>query len=155
MPGPNTMAVIWIAAIVVFLIVEVVTVGLTSIWFACGALAALAMELLHLSIWTQLAVFLIVSAAAIWFTRPLVKRHNAKRAATNADRVLGQTGLTVSCIDNLEETGLVHVDGKDWSARSASGETVEAGTEVTVLRIEGVKLIVEPVRSGPDQRKEN
>ena len=85
----------------------------------------------------------------------MVKRHNAKRAATNADRVLGQTGLTVSCIDNLEETGLVHVDGKDWSARSASGETVEAGTEVTVLRIEGVKLIVEPVRSGPDQRKEN
>ena len=155
MPGPNTMAVIWIAAIVVFLIVEGVTVGLTSIWFACGALAALVMELLHLSIWTQLAVFLIVSAAAIWFTRPLVKRHNAKRAATNADRVLGQTGLTVSCIDNLEATGLVHVDGKDWSARSASGETVEAGTEVTVLRIEGVKLIVEPVRSGPDQRKEN
>ena len=155
MPGPNTRAVIWIAAIVVFLIVEGVTVGLTSIGFACGALAALAMELLHLSIWTQLAVFLIVSAAAIWFTRPLVKRHNAKRAATNADRVLGQTGLTVSCIDNLEETGRVHVDGKDWSARSASGETVEAGTEVTVLRIEGVKLIVEPVRSGPDQRKEN
>ena len=148
------MAFVWIAAIVVFLIVEGVTVGLTSIWFACGSLAALITELLRLSLWVQLAVFLIVSAAALWFTRPLVKRHNAKRAATNADRVLGQTGLVISCIDNLEETGLVHADGKDWSARSVSGQAIEAGTKVTVIRIEGVKLIVEPAGSGAEQRKE-
>lgn len=154
MPEFN-LAFIWIAAIVVFLIVEGITVGLTSIWFAFGSLAALITELLGLSLWVQLAVFLVVSAAALWFTRPLVKRHNAKRAATNADRVLGQTGLVVSCIDNLEETGLVHADGKDWSARSVSGQSIEAGTEVTVIRIEGVKLIVEPAGSGAEQRKES
>ena len=148
------MAIVWIGAIVVFLIVEGVTVGLTSIWFACGSLAALIAELLGLSLWVQVAVFLVVSAAALWFTRPLVKRHNANRAATNADRVLGQIGLVVSCIDNLEETGLVHADGKDWSARSNSGQAIPAGTEVTVIRIEGVKLIVEPVSSDAEQRKE-
>ena len=63
---------------------------------------------------------------------------------TNADRCLGQTARVTEDIDNLAETGAVYVDGKTWSARSDDGAPLPAGTLVTVLRMEGVKLIVAP-----------
>ena len=155
MPASLPMSVIWIGAIVLFLILEGATVGLTAIWFACGALAALILQLFDLPFWSQLSAFFLVSALALWLTRPLVARHNAKRAATNADRVLGQAGIVKARIDNLAQTGLVRIAGKDWSARSNTGETLEAGRLVRILRIEGVKLIVTPADEASAPRKEH
>ena len=154
MPEHIPMAVVWICAIVVFLILEGATVGLTAIWFACGALAALIVQLLKLPFWAQLIAFFLVSILALWRTRPFVARHNAKRAATNADRLLGQTGIVKTRVDNLAQTGLVRITGKDWSARSDTGEILEAGSLVRILRIEGVKLIVKSADEASAQRKE-
>ena len=135
--------VVWLAGLVIFGVVEAATAGLTVIWFAVGCLAALGVTALHAPLWLQVAVFLGVSLATLAITRPLVQKYvNNKRIPTNADRCLGQTARVTEAIDNIAETGAVYVDGKTWSARSADGTAVPAGALVTVLRMEGVKLIV-------------
>ena len=64
-------------------------------------------------------------------------------SATNADRVIGSTALVTETIDNAQAQGQVKVNGQVWSARSAQDIVIPAGTDVRVLRIEGVKVMVE------------
>ena len=138
------MTVFWAAAIVVFVIVELATVGLASIWFALGALCALISTLLGAPVWLQIVWFIVISIAALVLTRPLVKKYiNAKTHATNADRVIGCRAVVKERIDALAGTGAVLADGKMWSARSADGSVIEADSIVTVKEIQGVKLVVE------------
>ena len=141
----DTMTTVWVVLIVVFLVVEGATAGLTSIWFAAGALAALAAVFLDASVWLQIAVFLVVSVIALIATRPLAKKYvNKKAEPTNADKVIGGNAAVTERIDNFAGTGAVTVSGRLWTARSATDEPIEAGTLTVVRRIEGVKLIVEP-----------
>lgn len=134
---------LWLIAAVVFGIVEAVTAGLVSIWFVAGAAAALLAAVAEVSVPAQVAVFLAVSAAALAATRPLVKRWTASRAVpTNADRVLGQSAKVTETIDNENSTGAVYVDGKTWTARSADGSVIPAGSHVKIETMEGVKLLV-------------
>lgn len=133
----------WLGAFVIFGVVEAATAGLTSIWFALGALAALVATAIGAKVWLQVTVFLLVSAAAVAATRPLVRRFaSGRRVATNADRVIGRTARVTEAIDNLAPAGAVYADGKTWTARSADGTAIPAGASVTVLAMEGVKLIV-------------
>ena len=135
----------WIAALVVFLVVEAVSAGLVSIWFAAGALAALICALLHGPVGLQAIWFVVVSGVTLILTRPLVKKYvNAKSVATNADRNIGRTAVVTERIDDLAGTGAVKLDGVLWTARSSDGEPIEVGTAVTVREIQGVKLMVEP-----------
>ena len=136
---------IWLIAIVVFLIIEGVVPGLVSIWFAFGALAALIASLLHAQFWLQLLWFFVVSVAALCLTRPLAKKYvNAKTQPTNADMLIGADCVVKETIDNVQGTGAVAVGGKVWTARTAeTGAVAREGTVMRVLRIEGVKLIVE------------
>ena len=138
--------ILWLAALLGFLVVEGLTVGLVSIWFSAGALAALLLSLWVENIWAQIACFLAVSALCLAAFRPLALKYlnPARRTPTNADRVLGMEGMVTQAIDNLRSTGTVQVRGMDWSARSAGEETIPAGTRVRVVRLEGVKLFVEP-----------
>ena len=95
------MIVIWIAAIVVFGIVEAVTVGLVSIWFVLGAVAGLLAAVLGAALWVQIVLFFVVSIAALAATRPLVQKMlHRDETPTNADRVLGQTARVTETIDN-------------------------------------------------------
>lgn len=135
----------WGICIVVFLIIEGVTVGLTSIWFALGALASLIAAILDVPIWLQVFFFIAVSLVSLLLTRPLAKKFiNTKVHPTNADRCIGQECAVTETIDNLSATGTVTLDGKVWSARSATGVPISSGSRVRVVRIEGVKLIVAP-----------
>ena len=136
---------VWLGAVVVFAIVEAMTVGLTSIWFALGALGGFVAALAGAQLLVQLGTFVVVTAVALAVTRPLVKQAvgRQKGEATNADRVLGETAKVTETIDNLAGTGAVYVDGKTWTARSAGEETIPRGTLVRVERMEGVKLFVE------------
>ena len=96
-----------------------------------------------LGILAQLVLFLVVSAAALAATRPLVRKISAAKAVpTNADRVLGQTGRVTEAVDNDSARGAVYVDGKTWSARSAEGDVIPAGSRVEIVKMEGVKLFV-------------
>lgn len=136
--------VIWIAAMVIFGVVEAVTVGLVSIWFVLGSAAGLIAAICEAPIWLQVVLFFVVSIAALVATRPLVRKMMDKSIVpTNADAVLGKEARVTETIDNTVPSGAVYVDGKTWSARSESGETLPEGTLVRAVRMEGVKLFVE------------
>ena len=153
--GDGEMTMLWIGAVIVFGVVEAVTAGLVSIWFVPGAVAALIAAMAGLGILAQIVLFLVVSAAALAATRPLVKKLSAGRAVpTNADRVLGRTARVTETIDNDSAAGAVYVDGKTWTARSADGTVLPAGSRVEVRRMEGVKLIVEAARKAPEKKEE-
>ena len=137
----NLMNVVWIIAIIVFAVVEGVTEGLVSVWFAIGALAGLIVSVKGYGALAQLEAFVAVSALALAATRPLVKRYAAQGyTKTNADRVIGQIGRVTEAVDS--ESGAVYADGKTWTARSSDGTVLPAETQVKVDRIEGVKLYV-------------
>ena len=144
--GTNvSMAVVWLIAMAVFLIVEGIIPGLVSIWFAVGALAALLAAMVGAPLWLQVVWFVLVSIAALALTRPLAKKYvNGRVTPTNADRILGKECVVRETIDNLRGTGTVAVDGKVWTARMLNeDETAREGEIVIARRIDGVKLIVE------------
>lgn len=141
-----SMTTFWIIAMVVFLVIEAVTVGIVSVWFAIGALFAMVTAMLGANLWVQITVFLVVSAIALYFTRPLVKKFvNNKVEPTNADMLIGKECRVVETIDNLSGTGAVYVDGKTWTARTVDEEIIPEGQLVKAERIEGVKLIVKKI----------
>ena len=141
------MIALWVVAAVVFLIVEAVTAAMNSIWFVAGALAALAAAALGAPLWGQVLLFIAVSGVCFAILYPRLKNLLRRdRQATNADMVIGQECVVTQRIDNLAGTGAVTVGGKTWTARSAGGETLEAGSTVVADSIQGVKLIVSPVR---------
>ncbi len=142
----SNMSIVWVVLMVVFLVVEAATAGLTCIWFAIGSLAALIAALFDAQLWLQIVWFLVISFVTLYFTRPLVKKYvNSRSQPTNADMMIGKEALVTEDIDNVEATGAVSVGGKVWTARSADGGRIKSGAVVSVLHIEGVKLIVEPV----------
>ncbi len=138
---------IWVALLAVFVVIEAATAQLLTIWFAIGSFAALVSSFFTDSIVAQIIVFIIVSAIALAVTRPVVKKiTKAKKQPTNADMYIGKQAVVTEDINNLESTGLVKVGGSVWTARSeAEGCTIPAGEHVTVVKIEGVKLIVRPI----------
>ena len=145
----NWAAIVWLVLIPVFLMIEASTVMLVSIWFALGSLAALLLSLLGASVGLQAAVFLIVSAISLTALRPLVRKYiNPKLTKTNADAVVGTTGLVTVAIDNVSAVGQVKLGAMYWSARSVSGEPIPQGALVRVAKIEGVKAFVEPAEVG-------
>ena len=139
---PIPMAVIWLIAAVVFVVAEAATLGLTSIWFACGSLLAMVAALLDVSIWGQLLVFILGSALLLASTRKWVSKLKLGRVKTNADRIIGQQAVVIQTIDNQAAKGQVRVGGQVWTARSVEDEPILAGTQVEVVQITGVKVIV-------------
>ena len=140
------MTIFWLIAFFVFAVGEAVTVGLVSVWFAVGALAAMFATALGAGLWLQVTVFLGISALALALFKPLSSNIlKPMVSATNADRVIGSAALVTETIDNTQAQGQVKVktDGQVWTARSAQNVVIPAGTDVRVLRIEGVKVMVE------------
>lgn len=143
----NWAAVLWLLLMVVFLIAEASTVTLTTLWFAAGALAAMAAALLGAALWIQIGLFLAVSVILLTALRPLVRKHfTPKLTATNVDSVIGSTGLVTASIDNVTASGQVKLGAMVWTARSTSGEPIPEGTRIRADRIEGVKVFVSPVK---------
>ena len=136
--------IVWLVLLLLFSLGEAVTVGLTSIWFAAGALAALVCALLGGPLWLQIVLFLAVSVLCLLAVRPLAKKFiNDKVQPTNADRILGAQARVTEDIDNIQGKGAVTIGGITWSARSEGGQPIPAGSLVRILRIEGVKVFVD------------
>ena len=140
-----SMTVFWLIVLVVLVVIELLTMGLTTIWFAGGALAATIAALFHAPVAVQVILFLVVSGVLIFSTRPLaVKYFNKDRVRTNAESLVGPQAIVISEIDNLQGIGQVNVGGMEWSARTrVDGVKLPVGTVTTVLAINGVKLVVE------------
>lgn len=142
----TTMKLIWLALLLIFAVAEGISVGLTSVWFAAGALAALVAALFGGALWIQVTLFLGVSLLCLAAVRPLARKHlNNRVEATNADRVIGAEAQVTEDINNLQGKGAVRVGGLTWSARSQDNSEIPTGTLVKILRIEGVKVYVERI----------
>ena len=138
---------VWLMALVLFVVVEIATMGLTTIWFAGGALIALLLSVFQTSFYVQLGVFLTVSIVLLVVTRPLaLKYFNQKVEKTNAEGLVGKQAIVVSQIHNLKEEGQVMIGGMEWSARAYDEDRIiPSGSVVEVKEIRGVKLIVSEI----------
>lgn len=141
----NMMLYIWLALAIVFAITEVVTVGLTTIWFSLGALVSLLLVICGVdNITVQVVVFVLVSLLSLIATRPLVKKYiNKKAQPTNADRCIEKEAFVTEEINNILSKGAVKVNGVEWSARSEDDSVIEIGEKVKIKSIDGVKVIVQ------------
>lgn len=139
----DKMMIAWIVILIIAVVVEIITLGLSSIWFAGGSLVALAIAALNGPIWLQVLCFTVISLVLLIFTRPIaVKYFNKDRIRTNAESVVGREGIVVSEISNLKGVGTVSVGGQEWSARCENDDQVlDEGSIVKVVAISGVKLI--------------
>ena len=139
-----SMAVIWLALAVIFLIIEAITVGLATIWFAAGAFAAFVLSLLNVPVLAQVVIFLAVSCCLLVFTRKIfVEKLRTGSESTNVDALIGETGIVTEEIRPLT-VGQVKINGQIWSALGKDDETIEKDRLVKVIAIEVVKLIVIP-----------
>lgn len=139
------MTTIWLIVFVVCIVAEIISMGLTTIWFAGGALAATVVAAIGAPLWLQIAVFAVVSLVLLYFTRPIaVKYFNKDRVKTNAESLVGKQAIVISEVDNLQGIGQVTVGGQEWSARTTEeGITLPVGSVVVIRAISGVKLMVE------------
>lgn len=143
--SPAMINLIWLGLFILLLVIEIITVGLTTIWFAAGSLAALAANVLGADLFIQIIVFLAVSIVLLIFTRPWAEKHlNRKRVRTNYERVIGKVIRITEKVDNLNQTGKSVVDGQEWTVRSGNDSDIfETGELARVTAVSGVKLIVE------------
>ena len=134
----------WLVIFIVLLIIEIITMGLTTIWFALGALAAFLAGVFGFGTAVQVGVFLVVSIILLVLTRPIaVKYFNKDRTKTNAESLIGQHGLVLEDVDTLKSTGRVEVNGQEWSAKTDEPDGyIGKNTVVVIDGIQGVKLIV-------------
>lgn len=143
------LSIMWLIVMVVCLVVEISTLGLTSIWFAGGALLALLISLIGGPVWLQALVFFVVSIVLLVFTRPLATKYfNKNRTKTNVESIAGKQAIVTEKIDNLNGTGQIVTEGMEWTARSADASIIEEGNVVTIEKIEGVKAIVRIRKEG-------
>ena len=141
------MFMLWIILAIVFLAVEFGTVALISLWFVGGSVAALAVCLLGGPLWLQVLIFGLVSLALLLMVRPFLKKYiDPKKVRTNVDAMRGKQAVLIETVDNLAATGSLELSGVVWTARSADGSVIPAGTVVNIQGVEGVKLLVLPAK---------
>lgn len=141
----SQLTLIWLGLFVILIVVELLTVGLTTIWFAAGALAGMVVNLIGADLPVQIVVFLAVSCVLLIFTRPWAMKHlNQKRTRTNYESQIGKVILITEKVDNLAQTGKSVVDGQEWTVRCRNKrEVLDKGSLAKVVDISGVKLMVE------------
>jgi membrane protein implicated in regulation of membrane protease activity len=135
----------WLILFVVLLVIEIITLGLTTIWFAGGSLVAFVASVFGAPISVQIILFFLVSFLLLFVTRPIAMKYlNKNRTKTNAESLIGKTAIVTADIINIKGEGSVTVNGQEWSARSADEAlTIEKDKLVIIKEISGVKLIVE------------
>ena len=139
----ETTSICWLVVFILLILIELATMGLTTIWFAGGAVAGFVASMLGANVVIQAAAFFAVSILLLFFTRPFAVRYiNSNKTKTNVDRLIVKEALVLEEINNIRETGCARLEGKEWTARSMNDTVIPKDTVVTVERIEGVKLIV-------------
>lgn len=147
----------WLILFIIFLVFEIATLGLTTIWFAGGAFISFWLSIAGLGFIPQLVVFFLVSTVLLVTTRPLATKYlNKNTTRTNVEELIGKNVKVSEIIDNINETGHVMINGVEWLARAQhDGMVIQEGTLVRIMEINGVKAIVQPLSiiNGPIQDK--
>lgn len=137
---------IWLIIAGLFFIGEIITVGFLVFWFGVGALFAMVVSFFTSNIIIQTAVFVLSSAFLLFVTKPFVKKFaNVKSTNTNAFSIIGKKALVIKEI-NSHSIGQIKINGEVWSAETENDETIPEGSEVEIIRINGVKAIVQPTK---------
>lgn len=138
----DTIVIGWLIAVIIFVVIEVSTLGLATVWFAFGSVVALLAALLHFPFAIQLALFLLISLSLLAFTRPILKDYlKVGITKTNLDIIVDSIGIVTKDIEPFK-VGQVKVNGQIWTGISEDNQFIGVGTEIKIIRIEGVKLIV-------------
>jgi membrane protein implicated in regulation of membrane protease activity len=136
---------IWVALVIVFAVIEVITFGLTTVWFALAALIMVFLSFLKIPLAVQVLIFLIISTIFLIFTRPLaIKKFKMGKEKTNVDSFVGKHVQVMKTIGEFD-IGEVKLNGIIWAARSDGNIDITEGTKCEILRVEGVQLIVRPI----------
>ena len=137
----------WLLLAAIFIVLEIISLGLTTIWFAGGAFVAAIAAVAGAKLAVQIILFLVVSVVLLFVTRPIALEHlNPNTEKTNSEALVGQKVVVLEEINNFKETGKAKINGMEWTARSSSdNEVIPAESIVTIVDIRGVKLIVEIV----------
>lgn len=136
-------SIVWLAILAVMLVLEIISLGLTTIWFGIGAIGAVVVAFMGIGIPGQILVFVVLSIISMAVFRPIAMKYlNRDKEKTNIDEVIGKTAVVTRQIDNELATGEVQLNGMSWTARSESGRIIPEEERVTVVCVQGVKLIV-------------
>ena len=137
----------WLIAAGIFFIIEIATVGFLIFWLGIGSLFAMVASFFTDIIVSQTLVFVLTSAILIPLTKPFADKFTGKETIpTNTYSLINKHGIVITEINSIEGTGLVKVNGETWSAKSEDESIIAKDTEVEVLSIDGVKLIVKPIK---------
>ncbi len=141
------MSTIWLILFIIFIIAEIATAGqLVSIWFCFGSIAAMFAAMAGASFIWQMVIFIAVSIILLILTKPFVRKLHSKIQVTNAGAIIGEQGVVIEKINNIEGAGAIKIQGKIWSARSSDENLIiNEGSKVKILDIQGVKAIVEKI----------
>lgn len=138
-----TQLIIWAVVFAICIIIEIATLGLTTIWFAGGAVVAALSAFLSISFLAQVLIFAIVSLILLFTTRPIAKKHfNGQMEKTNVESIIGQKVIVTQTINNLISEGQVKVNGLEWTARAQNDDIIPEGTLVQIDHVSGVKVFV-------------
>ena len=141
------MWILWLIAAGIFFIIEIATVGFLIFWLGIGALLAMITSFITDNIIVQTVVFVVTSSVLIPLTKPLADKFwNKKPLPTNSYSLIGKHGIVIKDINNIQAIGQVKVNGEIWSAKSVDESTIEKDTEIEIIKIDGVKLVVSPVK---------
>jgi membrane protein implicated in regulation of membrane protease activity len=138
---------IWVILTVILAVIEALTMGLTTIWFAIAALVMVFLSFLPIPFIVQFFIFLVISGVLLFFTRPIaIEKFKAGRVKTNVESLAGQHALVIKKITEFDK-GEVKLNGQIWSAKTEGGAEINEGTKCEVVRIEGVHAIVKPIEN--------
>ncbi|MBP5313608.1 MAG: NfeD family protein [Eggerthellaceae bacterium] len=134
---------VWLGIIVIAGIIEIATVSMITLWFVVGGFAAFMVALFTDNIFIQIIVFIVISILCLVFLRPLILKTRAKGLKAEPSNV-GRTAVVIEEINNDLLMGRIETDDRmTWSAKSSNDAIIPAGSVVTVVGQESVKLIVE------------
>lgn len=142
----------WLLLAAIFIVIEIISLGLTTIWFAGGAFVAALAGLAGANLIVQLVLFAVVSIVLLVVTRPIAKKYlDSKTEKTNAEALVGQNAIVLDEVNNLLETGRAKINGMEWTARSKDDSvTIPEGSVAKIVEIQGVKLILEKTSEKSD-----
>ncbi|MBI9101889.1 MAG: NfeD family protein [Spirochaetales bacterium] len=143
----NNLPFVWLGLAIVLVIIEGMTMGLTTIWFAMGALISMLLAFFHMPIQWQVLLFLIISGVLLFFTRPVaLKKLKIGKTKTNSESLIGEACVVIETIP-ANEKGQVKINGQPWRAAASGGILIAEGTRVVIDKIEGVTMYVTPEKN--------
>lgn len=140
---------VWLIIAGVCFIIEMATVGFFVFWFGIGALLSMLVSIFcPENILLQSIVFVVSSVILLFLTKPLVDRFTRKdkKVETNAYSIIGKKGIVLQDINSTYSIGQVKISGEVWSAKSEDNDVIKKGSQIEVVKIEGVKTVVKPIK---------